>query len=49
MEQIIIFRIDGNKFLAILVSLKELIDQLGEADPLFDKISVGESTFSNSL
>ena len=49
MEQIIVFRINGNKFFAVLISIKEFIDQLGKANPFFDQISVSESTFSDTL
>ena len=49
MEQIVVFRIDGNEFLAVLVSVEELIDQLGKANPFFDQKRVSESTFSDTL
>lgn len=49
MEQIVVFRIDGNELLAVLVSVEELIDQLGKANPFFDQKRVSESTFSDTL
>jgi len=49
MEQIIILRINRDKFFAVFISIEELVNQFGKANSFFYEISVSETTLSNTL